>query len=117
MKEKRHTIDEFVNVSKKLDTMGNNIQHLRDKLQQIDMEKAELIARLGKLKEQKRSLLAVKESINDELANINYDEQEIESMVAIARDNFLKNQERYNAIDNKWSYFKRLFIEFKCKIR
>lgn len=117
MKEKRHTIDEFVNVSKKLDTMGNNIQHLRDKLQQIDMEEAELIARLGKLKEQKRSLLAVKESINDELANINYDEQEIESMVAIARDNFLKNQERYNAIDNKWSYFKRLFIEFKCKIR
>ncbi|KAF7127015.1 hypothetical protein RHSIM_Rhsim11G0018000 [Rhododendron simsii] len=117
MKEKRDTIDQFANVSKKLDTMGNNIQHLKDKLHQIDMEKAKLLARLGKLREERRCLLAQKELINHELTNINYDEQRIEAMVFMDRADFLKNQERYNVIDNKWSYFKRLFMEFKSKIR
>ncbi|KAF7126358.1 hypothetical protein RHSIM_Rhsim11G0028400 [Rhododendron simsii] len=57
-KEKRDTMDQFANVSKNLDAMGNNIQHLKAKLHQIDMEQAELVTRLGKLKEEKRSLLA-----------------------------------------------------------
>lgn len=117
MKEKRDTIDQFSNVSKKLDTMGNSIQHLKVKLQQVDMEEAELLARLGKLKEERMSLLAQKESINHDLVNIKYDEQEIQTNMSVARASYLKNQERFNVIDNKWSYFKRLFMEFKCKIR
>ncbi|KAF7141930.1 hypothetical protein RHSIM_Rhsim06G0202100 [Rhododendron simsii] len=117
MKEKRDSIDQFANVSKDLDTMGNNIEHLKVKLHQIDMEEAELITRLGQLKEERKSLLTEKESINHKLANINYNEQEIEVMVSVARSNFLENQEMYNLIDNKWSYFKRLFMEFKSKIR
>lgn len=117
MKEKYDTMNQFDNVSKKLDIMGNNIHQLKDKLHQMDVEEAELLARLGKLREERRSLLAQKELINHELANINYDEQGIKAIVSMAKANFLKNKERYNVIDNRWSYFTRLFMEFKSKIQ
>lgn len=105
MKEKLDTINQFANVSGKLDVMGNTIYQLKDRLHQLDVEEAELIARLGKLREERRSLLAQKELINHELANINHDEHGIKAMVSMAIVDFLKNQERYNVIDNGWSYF------------
>lgn len=117
MKEKLNTMNQFAHVSSKLDTMGNNIQQLKDRLHQVDVEEAELIAGLGKLREERKSLLAQKELINHELANINYDEQGIKAMVSMARDDFLKNQERYNVIDSRWGYFTKLFMEFKSKIQ
>lgn len=105
-------MSQFANISKELDTMGSNIHQLKDKLHQIDVEDAELLARLGQLREERKSLLAQKELINHNLANITYDEQGIKAMVAIAKAEFLKNQERYNVIDNRWSYFTKLFMEF-----
>lgn len=97
--------------------MGNTFHQLKDRLHQINVEEAELLAHLGKLKEERISLLAQKELINHELANINHDEQGIKAMVSMARDDFLKNQEKYNVTDNKWNYFTKLFMEFKSKIQ
>lgn len=53
MKEKYDVMHQFANVSEELDTMGNNIHQLKNKLQQIDVEEAKLLARLGKLREER----------------------------------------------------------------
>lgn len=81
------------------------------------MEEAKLLACLDKLREERKSLLAQKQLINHDLANITYDEQGVKAMVSVAKADFLKNQERYNVIDNRWSYFTKLFMEFKSKIQ
>ncbi|KAI8572244.1 hypothetical protein RHMOL_Rhmol01G0182800 [Rhododendron molle] len=93
--------------------MGNTISQLEERLHQLDVEVATLIARVVNLRQERRSLLAQKELINHELANINHDEQGIKELVSMARVDFLKNQERYNVKDNRWSYFTKLFMEFK----
>ncbi|KAF7153737.1 hypothetical protein RHSIM_Rhsim01G0158600 [Rhododendron simsii] len=117
MKEKCDIMSQFANVSNELDTMGNNIHQLKDKLHQIDVEEAKLLAHLGQLREERKSLLAQKELINHNLANITYDEQGIKAMVSVAKADFLKNEERYNVFDNRWSYFTKLFMKFKSKIQ
>ncbi|KAF7152333.1 hypothetical protein RHSIM_Rhsim01G0063400 [Rhododendron simsii] len=113
MKEKQETINQIANVSKKLDSIGNNIHHLRNDLQQIDKEEAELLTRLGQFREERRSLLAQKELTNHELAGINYDEQGTKLIVSMARTDFLKYQEKFRVINVKWDDFSKMFKELK----
>jgi hypothetical protein len=76
-----------------------------------------LIARLGKIKEEKEALIAQKELINHELGNFTHDEQGIQAMITVTRDDFLKNQSRYKVIDHQWAYFAKFFTEFKSRIQ
>ncbi|KAF7152704.1 hypothetical protein RHSIM_Rhsim01G0164100 [Rhododendron simsii] len=111
MKDKQDTLSQFAAISTKLDTMGSNIHQLKDELQQIEDEKAKLLARLSQLDEQQKTLLARKELISHELSKITCDEQGTKAIITMANTDFLKYQERYNATNSKWSYFSKLFIE------
>lgn len=116
IKEKYDTINQFATASKKLDIMGSNIHQLKNELQQIDKEEAELFACLNQLKEQRKTLLAQKELINHELASITYDEQGIKTIITVAKADLLNHQERYNVVNNRWSYVPKLFMDLKSKI-
>lgn len=81
MKEKQETINQITSVSKRLDNMGNNICQLKNDLQQLDKEETELLTHLSQLRELRKSLLAQKELINHELANVSHDEQGIKTII------------------------------------
>lgn len=115
MKEKMTIMDQYTNTSGRLDSMGQSISQLKDQLHRLDVEEASLVTRLGQIKEEKAALLAQKNIINHELISLTQDEQGIQAMISVTKEDYLKNQSRFRIIDHQWNYFVKFFLDLKLR--